>query len=485
MENLQSPPKLTAKKSNLIKSLLENKKELLKAVQVLPEGHVHVVLPQQITKNIHKIAEPFKNHGISPEIYISHKPTKSKALIKQACADNTKIDVSSKNELISALNAGFCGARICCTGSKNDEYITLSLQHGCLHSLDSIEELKRYIELKNVINPELTSNILLRINSADAPYGGKKSRFGIPENKLDECFPLLNKTPNIHLEGFHMHSGESNADLRGDELNYLLYHLQNAYKLGFKPKTIDIGGALPRIQYESAKECEYFIQSLIKHLTTGSASHTWRNYTYGLSLTLNGSVLGQEALRSHFRSQEIEAFSNAILKTKNEEKRAVSDIIRECGFKLALEPGAATYDQCGVMLLKVIETRKINNEYVTVLDGNVFNFSFHIMEYMSDPILLEQEKTHENEDSFSTYLVGNLCADFDVLVKRKVVLKGKPKAGDYLCFVNTASYTADFHDAPVHQHPMGQKLVAIQTENTWEFMSEDRFNPYLMNKVGK
>ena len=196
-------------------------------------------------------------------------------------------------------------------------------------------------------------------------------------------------------------------------------------------------------------------------------------------------VLGQEALRSHFRSQEIEAFSNAILKTKNEEKRAVSDIIRECGFKLALEPGAATYDQCGVMLLKVIETRKINNEYVTVLDGNVFNFSFHIMEYMSDPILLEQEKTHENEDSFSTYLVGNLCADFDVLVKRKVVLKGKPKAGDYLCFVNTASYTADFHDAPVHQHPMGQKLVAIQTENTWEFMSEDRFNPYLMNKVGK
>lgn len=469
-------PTITAKKSLLVESLLSHKDEILKAIQVLDEGHINIVLPQQMKQNINSMRQAFGEYNIEPSIFISHKPSKSNALIKQACAENVGLDVSSKNELISALKNGFQGDNICCTGSKNDEYISLSIQHDCLHSVDSIEELERYIVMHEIMMPHKKRNILLRVNSADAPYSGKISRFGIPLGDIDNCFKILKETTHINLEGFHIHSGEANADLRSDELVFLLELMQKAYAEGFAPKILDMGGSLPHQLYSNMEECDVFIQGLINQMN-GGASITWRNYCYDIEIAQNGSVIGQEKLKSQFRFESLKSFAHTFLSKEVGQSRLAFEVINECDFTLALEPGASAYDQCGITLFKVTGTRaNTKGEHMTILDGNVFNLSFNIMEYMSDPILISKDE--ESLEGFSTYLVGNLCADFDVMVKRKVVLKGKPKAGDYLCFVNTAGYTADFHDAPIHQHPMGQKIVALKKGDDWQFMSEDRFNPY-------
>lgn len=471
-------PTLTARQSPLVKSLLKNKDKLLQTIQVLPEGHIHVVLPQQMKQNIAEMREIFDEYGIEPRIFVSHKPSKSNALIKQARAAKTGLDVSSKNELISALKNGFTGKNICCTGSKNDEYITLSLQHDCLHSLDSMEELKRYIELKNMINPQAKNDVLLRINSADAPYGGKVSRFGIPVRDLDECFYILKENLNVNLEGFHMHSGEGSGEMRAQEIELILSFMQKAYAHGFTPNTVNVGGGFPRTFYEFKAETQAFTDAMVQNLYA-QEKFTWRGFNYGLSVTEKGAIAGRDLLENIFKRDDFECTARKML-TSNVMDGPVHKVIGECGFHFMLEPGLNAYDACGVSLFKVVEVQEKNGEFLTVLDGNKYNVQFDQIEYMADPVLLSE--CEEITGIFSTYLVGNLCADFDIMVKRKVVLKGKPKAGDYLCFMNTAGYTADFQDASVHQHPMGQKIVAIKGDKGWQFTSEDRFNPYLINE---
>lgn len=469
-------PTLTAKKSPLVESLLQNKSALIEAIQVLPDGHIHVVLPQQMKQNIDLMRQVFGEYGIEPRIFVSHKPSKSNALIKQARAENVGLDVSSKNELISALKNGFLGRNICCTDSKNDDYMTLSIQHNCLHSVDSIQELKRYVDSQTIIAPNEKRNVLLRVNSADAPYGGKISRFGIPLSDIDECFKLLEENPCSHLEGFHMHSGESSGEMRAQEVELILGYMKEAYEQGFTPKTVNVGGGFPRTFYKSKLESDAFIEKLIQSFTN-KHEFTWRGFKYGLSFNENQSISGRDLLVNTFKRDDFECTAHQMLQASVLDS-TVSKIINECGFSLMLEPGLNAYDSCGLSLFKVVEIQDKNGEKITVLDGNKYNLQFEQIEYMADPVLLTNEP--ECEEVFTTYLVGNLCADFDVMVKRKVVLKGTPKAGDYLCFINTAGYTADFHDAPVHQHPMGQKLVAIHDGEKWKFTSEDRFNPYLI-----
>tara|TARA_R110000868_G_scaffold262401_1_gene520976 strand:- start:151121 stop:152587 length:1467 start_codon:yes stop_codon:yes gene_type:complete len=469
-------PTLTAKQSLLVQSLLQHKNELLQAIQVLPEGHVHVVLPQQMKQNISWMRQVFGAYDIEPRIFVSHKPSKSNVLIKQARAENTGLDVSSKNELISALKNGFSGQKICCTGSKNEEYLSLSIQQGCLHSLDSIEELERYIDLCKQIAPHEQHKILLRINSADAPYGGKMSRFGIPVNNLETCFNLLKENSNVYLEGFHMHSGESSGEMRAQEVTLILHYMQRAHALGFTPHTVNIGGGFPRTFYESKSETEAFTDSLIQSLST-KKDITWRGYSYGLSLTDKGAVVGRAGLESLFKCDDFECTLRQMLDADSI-NASVHKVMGECGFDFMIEPGVNAYDACGVTLFKVVEVQDKNNQTLTVLDGNKYNVQFDQIEYMADPVLISEDEIDKKNESFSTYLVGNLCAEFDVMVKRKVVLNGKPKAGDYLCFMNTAGYTADFNETSVHQHPIGQKIVALKKENGWKFMSEDRFNPY-------
>lgn len=472
-------PTLTAKKSLLVKSLLENKNKLLDAVKVLPAGPAHVILPQQITHNMRNLRSAFETHGIKPRILLSHKPSKSNALIKQACAENTGLDVSSKNELISGLKNGFNGNDICCTGSKNDEYITLSIQHNCLHSMDSINELNRYISLHKKIDPHKKVNILLRINSADAPYIGAASRFGIYLRDVKKCYEILKQNNNVCLEGFHMHSGEEVNNLRAEEFGLLLELIQQAYSQGFTPKTIDVGGSFPINHYDNQQECNDFIQQLILAMKDNRQSFTWRKYTYGLEVAPNLSILGQQKLNSQFTSEKLGDFVSKILNESGDDERKYSEIIKECGFSLALEPGMASYNQCGIMLFKVVDTfLNAEGECITMLDGNISNLSLNMMEQMADPLLLTQNE-NDNASIHSSYLVGNLCTEADIMIKRKVVLQNTPKTGDYLCFVNTAGYVSDFYDAPTHQHPMGQKIVALQKENSWHFMSEDNFNPYL------
>ena len=293
VQNLhQGTPTLTAKQSLLVQSLLANKDALLQAIQVLPEGHIHVVLPQQMKLNVAEMRSIFAEYDIDPQIFVSHKPSKSNALIKQARAENTGLDVSSKNELISALKNGFKGENICCTGSKNDDYLTLSILHNCLHSVDSIEELLRYVDIHKTVASTEKRNILLRMNSADAPYGGKTSRFGIPVKDLEKCFDILKQNSSLNLKGFHMHSGESSGEMRAQEVELILAFMQKAYAHGFVPDTVNIGGGFPRTFYESKNETQAFTDAMVQNLFAKN-NLTWRDYSFGLSVVEKGAVAGR------------------------------------------------------------------------------------------------------------------------------------------------------------------------------------------------
>ena len=469
---------LTAIKSPLLETLLNTKKaSLLQAFSMLAEGPIHVLLPQQVADNIQQMRCIFAEYGVNGRIYASHKPTKSKALIKQLEKEGILIDVSSKKEIISALSEGFSGDRICCTGVKNDAYLRLAIQHNCLISIDSIEEFDRLATIKSIVSPVQHIDILLRMNPSESECGCKDSRFGVNLSDLDDLYSALSNSDDINLLGFHIHSGDIEPDIRTLEFSFILNLLKGAYKKGFTPSVLNIGGAFPVPFYEFKNETENFVNALIDQTVQGGESLTWHGYPYSLMLGEGRVVIGQEMMRSRFKSRSPEDILHRILSSTAEDGRKNSEMLKDCEFSLAIEPGRWVYDQAGLLVMKVLNTKQTpSGESLVVLDGNILNISSHLADYMADPIVLSLCESIDKP--YEAFLVGNLCTYTDILIKRKVALNRKPKTGDYLCFVNTGAYVADFQDATPHQHPTGQKLVAVQCENTWRFMHEDQYNPY-------
>ena len=158
------------------------------ALKNLHEGVVHIGFPEEIKQNIDKIKTVFENLGVELKLYLAHKATKNQAFVKQALKCGIGIDVASKNELISALSAGFTGDKIEATGPKNDDFLMLAIFHNCLVSLDCVSELQRLIDIYQKLNLKTKIPILIRLNNPEIVGRNikvKDSRFGSNKENLE------------------------------------------------------------------------------------------------------------------------------------------------------------------------------------------------------------------------------------------------------------------------------------------------------------
>jgi len=461
-----------------LRSLIEQKGFLFQAKQ-LHTGPVHVIVPTLMDENIAKLHALFKNLALDGLIYYAHKPNKSSAFVKQALKNGIRIDVASREELVSALAAGYRGADIGCTGAKNEQFLLLAVQHECLISIDSVAELESLARIAR--NTNRKPRVLIRISDPipkDRKLKIRISRFGVSQDELGKIFELL-KVHTIDLAGFHFHNDERSADVKAGFVSNILERLEEAYALGFSPTIIDIGGGLRTTQLEDFGEWESFLNDLEKALTTQTPTKTWRGYGFGMFLNDKGKISGREKIQGKYAHEDFGKVYSELFSTHTATERPIADIVRECMLSVMIEPGFALLQQCGVSLCTVVGTKTTSQgDTLVLIDGNMYNLSTQMNELLMDPILISKDTT---TPPLSGYLAGNLCREEDILVKREITFQNTPQAGDVICFCNTAAYTSDFEDSSPHQHPKGVKYVAQKKSGVWELQGEDTYNPFIQS----
>lgn len=468
-------PKISANIQEFIQS------QDLHQIKNLHEGVIHIGFPQEMTNNVKRFKDAFSKFDIDLDIYFAHKSSKNIAFVKQAKQQNIYIDVASKNELLSALDAGFKGGQIEATGPKNKQFLELALRNQCLISLDSISELKRLIEIKNISQEEVQLEVLIRLNSLQINGRNvqvKNSRFGINFQEIDKAFDLL-KENNIVLKGFHFHADGYDSTMRGGFIESMLELVKLTYQEGFTPSVINIGGAFRDQTLENYEGWSKYIESMEERLINQKPLPTWANQTFGLSLNKNHKISGKEKAMSRFYKYKFEDDIQSLLSHKDTENRALSDIINENMITLSIEPGYALLQQCGISLVEVIETKKASDgRALVVLDANIYNLGLAKMfRYHTDPILISKSKSTQ---CFPAFVAGNLCREDDFLIDRLIHFPQQPQPGDILVFTNTAAYFAGFEDASPIMHPTSKFLAASKSaQEKWMISSPQDYDPLI------
>lgn len=464
-----------------LEALLGSRETLFRAA-ALHNGPVHLIAPAAMDRNIGLMQETFEALGIDYRIFYAHKACKSPALVRQVRKNGAHIDVASRGELVSAMSAGFTGAQIICTGPKNRDFLRLAMMQGCLISADSEDELEKIGELLYAHGDIEKVEILLRISdirSRDRSAIAATSRFGMPQSALPRIFEWLQAMPRIVLRGFHNHNDERNRDAKSGFVDNMLSLMEQAYEAGFTPDIVDMGGGLRSIRVASAQDWSDFIDQVAQGLLAKTPTGTWRNFGLGMSISEKGAIAGRERVQGKYASdEEFSEVLTTVLQNESFRGRALAEVIAENMFTVAVEPGFALLQQCGLTLLRVVGVKEAaDGTPLVMVEGNVYSLSQSVTEILYDPFLVPREDGPAED--FAANVIGNMCREEDVITKRRIVFGQVPREGDLICFANTAAYNMDFEDTNPHQHPMGKRFVAVRGKGGWDIMSEEQYDPYV------
>jgi diaminopimelate decarboxylase len=223
------------------------------------------------------------------------------------------------------------------------------------------------------------------------------------------------------------------------------------------------------------------MQDIEDALVSGKPTDIWGSYNYCMELTEQRTIKGREKALEKGSAQDARAFISALFADDAAQTgRSLAAVLRDVDITVQTEPGVALLDHCGVTLMRVLGTKTAaNGAELVLVDGNIYNLSVaKIYQYIADPLLIGEGEA--DDVPYGAYIAGNLCQENDILMKRKIPFARKPRAGDVLCFANTAPYFSAFEDASPHMHPRGASFVATERSSGWSLVPERLYQPSLV-----
>lgn len=451
------------------KKLLENRGKLFQ-MKGLHNGPVHVIFPHVMRENIQKMQKKFEQYNFQTDIYYTCKPNKSRVFLKEAFDAGIKVDVSSAQELITALGVGFRGQDIGCTNIKNSDYVRLSVEHGCLISVDNIDELQSIKSIHDVARNKDKCRIMLRVSDLkpkDRQMIYKASKFGIAESALPRAMEyILSSNDVFDFYGLHFHHDNPIADVHAGYIEHALTLMEKfETEYNIPSRLIDIGGGLRVANIESDEEWSNYIGHISQGLTDNEDTGTWNNQAYGMKLGEKNRVNGRTRLESKGKTKNYTTFLKDVLENTDLREHPIHRVISDNLLSLMVEPGASLLGHAGFTMMRVNGTKqslaKCDNG--VFVDGNIYNISSQFMESVTDFILIPQN-VDQNSDSYGAFIIDNLCNESGLLSQKRMYFSQKPKEGDLIIIPNTAAYLSDFQDTSPHMHPQGKKIVATPTD---------------------
>jgi len=329
--------------------------------------------------------------GIDHLICYSVKANSNLAVLNLLFSLGAGADIVSGGELVRCLRAGCDPKKIVFSGvGKTVCEMELAIKTGILaFNVESVAEL----EVLSTIATQLGSNapVSLRVNpNVDPkthPYistGLKKNKFGIDSASAREAYKKAAALPGISIVGIDCHIGSQLTDTSpfSEALNRITVLVQELEQDGIAIKHVDIGGGL-------------------------GISYGEKDETAPPSAADYGNAV-------------IEALAP----------------LREKGIVLICEPGRSIAGPAGVMVTKMLYSKKNSVKHFTIVDG-AFNDlmrpalygSFHPIQ----PITL-----HNDRSSLLSDIVGPICETGDFLARDRELQETLP--GEYLSVGAAGAY---------------------------------------------
>ncbi|SDK44415.1 alanine racemase [Nonomuraea jiangxiensis] len=406
---------VTALLSSQARALLEADRGLLAELAYGLRGPFHVLFPDRFEANLRAFRAVMKAVGVEGQIHYAKKANKAACFVERCAEEGAGVDVASVGELRDALGHGVRGERIVVTGpAKADELLRLATHHGCLITVDSLDELERVARLE--------ARIMLRA----LPPGRPHSRFGMTAEELDTA---LRRRGRARLEGFSFHLTGYDPAERAEVAAWLVEWCERTASPAVD--TISIGGGFA-VDY-TGRPVDI----------TGHRFHADRAFTD--FYPYHSSVSGPDALR-------------AVLSTGGLGRR-----LRERGIRLLIEPGRALLDQAGMTVFQVQGVKARDYGIITV-DGTSLSLS---EQWFNSEFLPEPRPVPVRPGGpFEACVGGASCLESDLLTWRRITLPGRPRAGDLLVYPNTAGYQMDSNESRFHELPLPPKVV-IEADGRW------------------
>ena len=195
----------------------------------------------------------------------SVKANTNMEILKIALSEGINCDAMSVGEMTLLLKAGFPKERIFFVPNNvSEEELQFAIDNGIMTSLDSLSQLETYGQLNPGgkcavrINPGVGAGHHEKVVTA-----GKKTKFGIAEEDIDEIFVIAKKY-NLTIAGINQHIGSlfMQPDPYLKAVSNLLRIAHRFENLEF----IDFGGGYGIPYHKLADEAEYDMEDFKKRL---------------------------------------------------------------------------------------------------------------------------------------------------------------------------------------------------------------------------
>ena len=480
---MSKPLSLKPKLHQRIARFLENKDQIFNLTDAIGSP-LNLIFPQIIDENIKSFQDVFKKHHISGRIYVSTKPNKSFAALRQASLHHVGIDVSSAGAMKAALSAGFHPERIECTGPKNEEYLCLALQQNAILNADNLEELRQAANLRTSLGLTIKTRIFVRLSGFHSPrmkFTPHDSTFGIHVDETDSIFAFLDEHSNhFDFQGFSFHFNSKVIEQKTIALENILAKTIEAMERGFTPKGINIGGGFDIRYAQDTTEWKNYVDTLKQSLRNFGPSLTWNDGGLGYRYE-DGLIKGAPAYLDHgIAVTGAEEFENLLSLTLPAfEDMTFAEVLSDCLLDLYIEPGRAMFDQLGITLGRVNHVKKsAHGETLVALDMNRSSINSSQQKLLTDPIILHRDGKRESCKN-GLYYIGNLCLSYDMLTYNKTFPDFVPQEGDLVAFINTAAYIMDFVESETLYQNLAEKVAIIEDGDAFRWFMDKKYNPLL------
>ena len=368
-----------------------------------------------LVRHLHVTSQAF---GDIPHIICyAAKANPNLAILRVAGLCGAGCDVVSEGELMLALKAGIARERIVFSGvGKTEEEIERAVKAKILFiSVESISEL----ELASKIGRryKIAVPISIRVNPAidpgTHPYiatGLKETKFGMDENSAKEGYRICQHEKWLEPIGISMHIGSQVEAVRPyvDATRKMVNLYRYLWKQSIYLKYIDIGGG-------------------------------WA---------------------AHFRRVNR-------LPHPDDYVSAVKDLFSGLPVKVIAEPGRSLVGNAGILIMRVIRTKKNNRKQFCVVDAGMNDFIRPALYGANHRI----EPVKERKGPRVTYdVVGPVCENSDFL--GKAVRLPEMHEGDLLCLFTAGAYGSSMSSnynsrtRPAEVVVAGEKVILIKERET-------------------
>jgi diaminopimelate decarboxylase len=434
-------------KHPLVQSFVRDNKRLLDEMLGGYSSPLHIIFPQVFAENVNRFRSVLSRHRLEDNIFFACKANKSDAFIETACYMGIGVEVSSYYELQNSLGRGIQGAKMIASGpGKTLKYLLLAMRCGATISIDSEMELANVIRLSK--KSSMKPRIFLRIGNVV-----HKSRFGIDTPISNEIIRMLASSQNaVEIVGFAGHLSSYNLEERPKLIKKFMRLCEKFRRLGYlNCNTIDIGGGFP-ISYTTGEAWKNF---------DARKEEFWNNRAFRHFYPCYSEFSGSDGLKH-------------ILDHMEGGKR-LSELLKEGGHKLVIEPGQGLLDQAGITVMRITDVKEREQGQLVVVDGNNDHLSERLFDtdFLVSPELLSFGRRGM---PFDGYVAGNTCMREDMLLWHKTKFDTAPVTGDMLVFYNTAAYYMDSNESDFSRMPIPAKICAIMKHGGWKTYDDESFN---------